>query len=249
MFGSFACTSSETAVQLKFASTWNGAAINCDSAPTSLTDLRFFVSNVKLVDTAGREHALTMSDNPPWQQQDVALIDLEDGNGACLNGSADMTSTLSGTIESNAVIQGLRFTVGVPFELNHANPLLAAAPLDQAAMHWHWRSGYKFMRAGVANATDGFWMHLGSTACAGTVQNITSCAAPNRVDVVLDDFSPLSDVIEVDLSALFAKVDFTDGVPGDCSSGPAEDACMAPFSALALIDGGEKTQSVFRTLQ
>lgn len=249
LFGSVACTSPETAVQLRFASTWDGAPIDCDSAPISLSDLRFFVSNVRLLDTEGREHVLTMSDEPPWQQQHVALIDLENGNGACLNGSADMAATLSGTIESDAVIQGVRFTVGVPFELNHANPLLAEAPLDQAAMHWHWRSGYKFMRAGVASETDGFWMHLGSTACAGTVQNITSCAAPNRVDVALNDFSPRDNIIEVSLSALFTDVDLSDGVASDCSSGPAEDACVAPFSALGLVDADARTLNVFRTLR
>ncbi|MDZ7643630.1 MAG: MbnP family protein [Woeseiaceae bacterium] len=59
----------------------------------------------------------------------------------------------------------LRLTLGVPADLNHGDPLHAPAPLTQTPMHWHWRSGYKFLRAGVTRGADGYWLHLGSTRC------------------------------------------------------------------------------------
>ena len=76
------------------------------------------------------------------------------------------------------------------FDLNHDNPLTAEPPLDDPDMHWHWRSGYKFLRAGIRTATDGFWIHAGSAGCEGTVGNITGCRFPNRIDVFLPDFVP-----------------------------------------------------------
>jgi uncharacterized repeat protein (TIGR04052 family) len=235
-------------VHLEFLPTWDGLPLQCEDTDVQLTDLRFFVSEVSFIDSNGRQHGLAMPADDRWQQEKVALIDLENGASACLNGSNEMNISLSGTVEMTDIV-GLRFTVGVPFDLNHANPLTALAPLDDPAMHWHWRSGYKFLRAGVATAKDSFWIHLGSTGCEGTVQNISACRSPNRVLVEFSDFSPSVDQIEVDLSELFRAIDLNDGVRSDCSSGPAESSCTEPFTALGLVfnngtDGSP--QSVFR---
>jgi uncharacterized repeat protein (TIGR04052 family) len=217
-----------------------------------LTDLRFFVSAITLIDASGIEYDLDVSADEQWQQEGLALIDLENGLAACLNGSEALNASVSGTAPE-ATFTALRFTLGVPFELNHANPLIARPPLDNAAMHWHWRSGYKFLRAGVATDSDSFWIHLGSTGCEGTVQNISGCRYPNRVVVELNDFTPGSDQVEVDLAALFLSVDLDDGKPSDCSSGPAESACVEPFSALGLPLNNNMpgpiigSQNVFRT--
>ncbi|MDH4055899.1 MAG: metallo-mystery pair system four-Cys motif protein [Gammaproteobacteria bacterium] len=246
-----ACSSRHVPVNLEFVATWDGQPLQCSESGVRLTDLRFFISSVTLLDSDGNERALELLADGRWQQAGVALVDLENGAADCVNGSLAMNSRVSG-ITGTDEFSGLRFVVGVPFDLNHANPLTALPPLDDAAMHWHWRSGYKFLRAGVATDGDGFWLHLGSTGCAGTVQNISGCSRPNRVLVELADFSPTTDQIEVDLSALFRDVDLDDGVRSDCSSGPAEVSCAEPFSALGL-EFDEKTtvarppsQSVFR---
>jgi len=185
------------------------------------------------------EYPLFLTADARWQQDSVALIDLENGEGACVNGTQEMHTELTGTAGINE-FDGVRFTIGVPFESNHANPLLAEAPLDDAAMHWHWRSGYKFLRVGVATQSDSFWMHLGSTACEGTVQNITGCRSPNRVTVKLASVSPNTNRINVDLSELFEGVDLDDGIGSNCSSSPAEESCVAPFDALGLPFGGQR---------
>lgn len=243
-----ACSSERVPVRINFDVEWAGNSLACDSSGLALTDLRFYVSDVILVDSTGGEQQLLMTADGKWQQTGITLIDLETGDAACQNGTSPVNTAIVGTADG-ADIVGLRFTVGVPFALNHENPLLAEAPLDDSAMHWHWRSGYKFVRAGVATDNDGFWMHLGSTGCEGTVQNISGCESPNRVNVVLTDFVPDQDRVVVDLSALFSEISFDDGVRSDCSSSPAELTCSRPFEALGLAFDANASlgqQRVFR---
>jgi uncharacterized repeat protein (TIGR04052 family) len=243
LFCCVACPAKQAPVDIEFSATWAGQPLKCSDSAISLTDLRFFVSDVILIATTGQEYPMLLTADERWQQAGVALIDLENGEGACVNGSRDMNTVLSGTAAITEVDR-IQFTIGVPFESNHANPLLAKAPLDDAAMHWHWRSGYKFLRAGVSTLTDSFWMHLGSTGCEGTVQHITGCRFPNRVTVELTKFSPDKNRVVVDLAALFQDVDLDDGVRSNCSSGPAESACTAPFNALGLAFGDQVAPSM-----
>lgn len=244
-----ACSAKQNAVHIPFTATWEGEPVNCKQGPAALSDLRFFVTDLQLLDSTGNFHAVEFVEDDRWQQANVALIDLENGEERCANGTADTHEKIHGTADISD-FSGIRFTLGVPFELNHANPLLAKAPLNDAAMHWHWRSGYKFLRAGVTTENDGTWLHLGSTACKGTVQDVRSCDAPNRVVVELTNFTA-ADRVEVNLSALFAGVDFNDGLRSDCSSGPAEAECMAMFAALGLTFGTEPSSvgSVFQVLR
>jgi uncharacterized repeat protein (TIGR04052 family) len=191
-----------------------------------------------LLGSDGEAVPLKLLEHGHWQQSELTLIDLEDGSGTCLNGTPRMNSKLLGEVPA-ADYRGLSFTVGVPFEKNHADPLAAIAPLDDSSMHWHWRSGYKFLRVGLANASDGFWMHVGSAACEGTTSNITACRHPNRISVFLPDYRP-GDRVRVELDALLRSVDLEDGVASDCSSGLAETSCREPFQVLGLdFDTGE----------
>ncbi len=239
-----ACGEPPMRVQIPFAAVFSGARVDCAGTDdvqlddlqldnVQLTDLRFYVYDVHLMDAAGNVQALNLDDDGPWQQANLALLDLENGNGGCTNGTSDTYRTLTGTV-IDGDYRGLSFTLGVPFDNNHRDPLLAKAPLDDAAMHWHWRGGYKFLRAGIRDANDGFWMHLGSTGCQGTLQNITGCNAPNRVTVELDNFVPGRDLVVIDLGELVTRGELDDGTATDCSSGPAETHCAAAFLALGL---------------
>ncbi len=245
------CSKPYLGVKIPFVATWGGETIGCSDAPVALSDLRFYVSELELVDSGGRPHGLELHANLPWQQSDLALIDLENGQGACANGTGDMFAYVVGGVPPGEY-NGLRFTVGVPFDSNHSNPLTAPAPLDDPAMHWHWRSGYKFIRAGVKTDDDGYWIHVGSSGCEGTVGNISACRFPNRTTVEINKFLPNADTVRVDLKAFFAAVDFDDAQPTDCSSGPAEAACVMPFVALGIdFESGNivQTQRVFSVHQ
>ena len=230
------CSTERQGVKIVFLPAWDGQPIGCETEAPALTDLRFYVSNIELAGLDGNAQPLVLDSQLQWQQQDLALIDLESGRGSCGNGTAETYAYLVGSVPPGDY-RGLRFTVGVPFERNHANPLTAEQPLDDPAMHWHWRSGYKFLRAGIRTETDGFWIHVGSAGCEGTVRNISGCKFPNRVTVELADFVPRENTIAVDLHALMAGTDLEDGEAGDCSSGPPESACVAPFEALGIDFG------------
>lgn len=245
----FACSPQRDAVDITFVPLWQDRQLDCGDSDKSLSDLRFFVSNVQLIDANDGVHPVSLTADERWQQASIALVDLESGDGKCQNGTAARNAAVRGTVEAIEPV-ALRFTLGVPFALNHANPLRATAPLNDAAMHWHWRSGYKFMRAGVTTKNDGTWLHLGSTACEGTVGNIISCSSPNRVQIELSDLHSTSARVAVDLAILFRDVDLQDGVRSDCSSGPAESECGPMFAALGLPFRGVDSDisRVFRLL-
>jgi uncharacterized repeat protein (TIGR04052 family) len=235
-----ACSEPPRQLRIPFIAEFKGAPIACDAGPDAeLTDLRFYVFDAYLTDAAGDVRQLELSTDNDWQQANLALLDLEDDR--CMNGTSRTNSALQGSIAAGDY-RGLSFTLGVPFDENHRDPLLAAAPLDDTAMHWHWRGGYKFLRAGFRTADDGFWIHLGSTGCEGTLQNITGCNAPNRVTVELDDFIPGRDIVVVDLAELVTPSELNDGTASDCSSGPAEETCLAAFAALGLDHNSGKVR-------
>lgn len=235
IFTTSGCSGPEKQLRIPFVTQFDGQEIECapSQAVLSLSDLRFFVSSVRAIRDDGVAVDLVLQPDGQWQQADLALLDFEDGTGACDNGTPATNAVLVGALPGGSY-RGLEFTIGVPFDLNHGDPLLAAAPLDDTAMHWHWRAGYKFMRAGVRTGDDSFWIHLGSTGCEGTVQNITGCRFPNRVQVLLPEFVPGDDIVVVDLAALLRETDLLDTHATDCSSGPAEQSCEAPFRALGL---------------
>lgn len=247
-----ACDRAPVPVEIEFAASFDGRPARCSSPGTAgLTDLRLYVHDVSLLGEDGRPVDAALQPDGAWQSADVAMIDLEDGSGRCVNGTPATNSILRLRADGTATT-GLAFVVGVPFEFNHADPLTAGAPLDDTAMHWHWRSGYKFLRAGVSNADDAYWIHVGSTACDGTTRNITRCRSPNRIAVVLEQFDPASQVVVVDLDALLGGVDLGDGQPSDCASGPDEVACAGPFAALGLRHGDNRPAErpiVFRVEQ
>jgi len=235
-----ACGKASTRVEIPFSANFGQAPISCDgSSSPMLTDLRLYIHDVRLIDVQERAHVVEL-DTTPWQQPKLAFLDLEDGTVHCANGTSDLNHILTGSVEA-AEFHKLEFTLGVPFSQNHGDPLQAETPLGDADMHWHWRGGYKFLRAGLSTVDDGFWMHLGSTGCEGTIQNITGCTAPNRVTVRLDDFN-LGDGVVIDLAELVADGTLDDASPTDCSSGPAEASCAAPFAAIGLShETGEET--------
>ncbi len=233
-----ACSPPQQTVTIEFEARLGDQPIDCETVVDGLTmtDLRFYVDSPALLDPIGaatlRFQDIQLAEQDRWQHGDLALIDLENGKGACRNGTPETNALLIGTVPEGEY-KGISFTVGVPFELNHADPLEAAPPLDDSTMHWHWRSGYKFLRAGFETPNDGFWMHVGSAGCDGTVGNITGCRHENRIMVMMFDYQP-GDRIVFDFQPLIDAVDLEDETPTDCSSGPSEDTCMEPFRRLKL---------------
>jgi uncharacterized repeat protein (TIGR04052 family) len=247
------CSAPQQDVEIPFEIRFGETLLSCTTEVDgiALTDLRFYVHDIRLVTADNDERRLTLVDDPLWQNPEVALLDFESGDGRCTNGTEQINDVIRGRAPPGNYT-GLKFRLGVPEHLNHEDPLRADAPLSYSFMHWHWLTGYKFLRAGVASEDDGFWIHLGSSRCEGRAGTARGCRAGNRPAVVLSPYVPGKDVVELDLQNLVHGIDLEDGTPSDCSSGPAETECQMTLTALGIdFSTGDSVSSpaVFRVGQ
>jgi len=153
-----------------------GQPVALDGHEVVLRDLRLYVHDVQLVGADGVAHDLRLTEDD-WQSAGVALLDFEDG---CHNGTSATNTTLRGHTRAVAPYQGVRFTLGVPAALNHADPLTLDPPLTTMAMHWGWQAGFKFVRFDYRLDGEAARMHLGSTGCVGPMGSVSGCDRANR---------------------------------------------------------------------
>ena len=232
--------------------TFTGLGASADQSLT-IRDARMYVHNVRLVTREGDEVALRL-DEDAFQHDGLAYIDFADSGIAGCEGNPETRLVINGTAPAGDYV-GVRFTMGVPLETNHDDASIAASPLNITDMFWAWQSGYKFLRVDGASVGLPAWrFHLGSTGCEGAdpaAGMVTSCAAPNRVEVSLMDMDPATDTILLDLGALVDSVDLdtqTVDTPPGCMSGATDPDCLGYFEALGLPHGAMAagTQRVFR---
>ncbi len=228
-------------------------------------DFRLYVHDVRLLRADGTEEPFVLDDDGLFQSKGVALLDFEDKSGTCTNGTPDTNTVLKGKAASGPYI-GVRFTLGVPFALNHQDQTKAGSPLNLSALFWSWNAGYKFARLDVRLEPSGgdagpdggagteFVFHLGSTGCVGDAKDggVTSCSNPNRGAVELKGFDPLTKKVLVDYAALVSTSDLAHdkgGMPG-CMSGLTDPECanLLPLAGVDLATGAGKaaTQKLFR---
>jgi len=232
-----ACGPPRQVVEISFTVEYAGDEISCDDTAigVALTDMRLYIHDLSLVDRSGNSVDVELIPDTLWQNEAVALLDFEDGSGSCSNGTEQTNRTVRGRyFSTDAAIDGVNFKIGLPENINHDDPMRAAPPLSYTSMHWQWASGYKFLSAGIETESDGFWMHLGSSRCTGTIGKIEGCKSSNRPAVSLTGFDPDVHIVAIDLAHLFHGIDLTDGTITDCSSGPIEAACVEPFNALRI---------------
>jgi len=236
----------EQTLVIAFEAAFRGAPLGC-ATPTqaggatfALRDLRFFVHDVRLLDESGHEVAAKLVPDGRWQSEAAALLDFEDGTGACDSGTRGTNTHLMLKAPAGAYT-GLRFRLGLPFVENHQNPALAAAPLSVGSMHWGWQGGYKFMR--LEGKLDGAArrIHLGSTGCEGTIGHIQRCARPHRPEITLRPFVSGQSTVVLDVDAL---LDAPRGAGDEgCMSGAEDQACARPFAAVGLsLTSGESVE-------
>jgi uncharacterized repeat protein (TIGR04052 family) len=269
-------------VNIRFAAMAGDEPVACGQAieglgsgntAAQLADFRFFVSEVKLIRRGGKLVPLKLAKDSSYRVTEdgegVTLIDLENGRGSCgEEGTRGMNDVVRGTVP-HGTYTGVRYTIGVPFELNHTDAPASPAPLNSAAMAWSWQSGRKYTKIEVTDpggATGSwkaktFFIHLGAGGCTGnpaTGQTV-SCSNPNRPAVRLKRFNFEKQKIAVDLKALLAGNDITVNqadAPG-CMSSPDDPECGNVFGSLALnwkADGSGNgapsggKQTVFRAI-
>ena len=79
------CAPDDALYEIRFAAGYGDQPLRCaaDEAGPRLRDLRFYVHDVMLLDDAGSAVRLEIVPDGQWQDEQVALIDLEDGTGDC----------------------------------------------------------------------------------------------------------------------------------------------------------------------
>ncbi len=120
--------------------------IGATGATVLPSDFRLYVSDVSLLTADGTAVPLALEQDGRWQYQNVALLDFENKSGPCVNGTEEMRDIVVGTVPAGEYT-GVRFSLGVPFDLNHQDSTIAPSPLNLTAMFWTWQAGYKFFRA------------------------------------------------------------------------------------------------------
>lgn len=240
----------ERPIRLEFEFQVNGRPFECGSTypalgtpPTDFTptDARLYVHGFELLDGSGRAHPLTLTQDSPWQGNDIALLDFEDGCGP--DGTAETNTIVTGTVKGDQ-LTAVRFTLGVPVEENFIDLATAAPPLDVTGMYWTWLSGYKFLKVdGSSPSAEGginpFFLHVGAT-CAGdnpAAPPPMPCAAPNQVTYELE--GELSDGAKIvaDIGDVLATTDLTKNTPGTgpgCMSEPDDPECVTIFSRIGV---------------
>jgi uncharacterized repeat protein (TIGR04052 family) len=164
-----------------------------------------------------------------WQTQNVALLKFHslcqspaEANDKILLDVSDAFLKLS---------TSLRFTLGLPFDINHANPLTQPSPLNDSSMFWSWQNGHKFLRLDLSKngGESRKWSyHLGSVGCeseSAVRPPEKSCAFTNRVEFVLPMVQLDSELdLEVSLADIITKVDI-DEAPNCMFETPDSEPC------------------------
>ena len=243
------------AISIQFDALVDGAQFTCGqtypgigTSSTTITpvDFRFYVHDVALIDTNGSSVPVELIQDGQWQRENLVLLDFENGSGPCANGTAAMNDVVRGTVPAGEYT-GVRFTLGVPEDMNHADQTTATAPLDLTALFWSWNAGYKFLRIDHTSEAqpNGWFVHLGSTGCAPSgdpTVPATSCRNQHRPTITFDAFDFETQRIEADYARLLAGSDLTGNTgPKGCMSFPNDPECTEVMPRLGLDYEGTPT--------
>ena len=227
------CGSGATRAEIRF-------GIDGDAAKARV--LQFYVHEIELIDEHGKPYPFRFTAESPGQNERVVLVDLAG------DPSTPRHTSVRGTVAGEGgEYSGIRFTIGVPFELNHANPLTAPAPLDRGEMFWNWQSGHKFLRADLVRSGREWSFHLGSTGCSSASAlrpPAQPCAQSNEMQIELKG-NPLRDVVRLRLEPLIAAAQAANYVvcTGDYQQDPA---CKDAYATTGLQPGIAQSLWVLR---
>lgn len=211
------------------------ANVGTNKSSIDPVDFRFYVHNLRLIDLEGNQVPVTIPDRELWQAQGVALLDFENDGGSCrFGGDPGLNSVVTGTAPGG-FYKGLRFTLGVPADLNHQDPLSLGAPFQSGGMQWNWLTGFKFLALEFRSGESSGLLHIGSTACKGGGPDPVACSKSNRAEIFLPNFEPGVSRIAADLGVVFANSDLS--VDQICHSDKESCAPMFAQAGVAWESG------------
>jgi len=259
-----ACSKSEQNQVLTFQTRFEQQNLSCDQTVKyndtwlELSQIQLYLSDFSIKSEQGEWQTLTMTTSP-YQTSNVALLGLSCGENKTGKDNWQVTFTDNVNL---ATASGIRFKLGVPFELNHLNPLTQPSPLNVSSMFWGWQTGHKFMRLEMLTKQmttvktseqqqQGNWLfHLGSTGCsAPSVVRAPkqACKYANVVDVELalvQQSNNKQTIVTIDLSRLLSGISLT--AEQSCQSARSDKSCQQLFQRLGLIDNSGAGQQLFK---
>lgn len=187
------------AVQVRFVPAFGSAPlrlgesyVNSAGDTVSFTLLKFYVSGFSLVDTAGGEIPM----------EGLGLVDFSDP-------SVDADGAYTFTVKGEpGKYRGIKFDVGVPFDMNHRDVSTQTEPLGpNSGMYWSWNPGYIFCkvegRVDSMGATRNFLYHIGEDNRRQTIR-LASLSGSNVSEFVVADNDENVFTVVVDYSKFFA---------------------------------------------
>lgn len=228
------------AFALSFAAVANGEHIGCEDTVDGLgpdgadsigiSDLRFYVSNLKLWDASDKEVPVTLDENDfqySSEAGEVALVDLTSNTkGTCAGNAiafAEGTKRTDDSVTGTTLVDSVKrvsFDIGVPQAVMQdviANHTPEGAPSPLAEMQWTWATGYRHfvMNFAVTDAegkTGDGYAHVGSRDCGPAdglaLEDRERCDFVNTPQVSLDAFDLDENVVTLDVPAVLAGLDF-----------------------------------------
>ncbi len=230
-------------------------SLGAEGGVAKLRDLRYFVHDVRLVTADGVEAPLELDQDGVWQLHNLALLDFEDATGACERGTPATHEVVTGKVPPGAYT-GVRFKIGVPFELNHGDPTESPPPLDTSSLYWGWGEGFMFLQVATmttppsGDPDNAYVLALASMGCEGDPRHgeVVSCSLPNRPAIELSDFDHATQAIVLDLPALLEGTKLLS--EHGCASGPDTAQCGPLFARFGIDYAtgavSPATQTVFR---
>ena len=110
-----------------------------------MRDLRFYVHDVELMNSAGDSVPFQLEADNLWQSDRVALLDYTGtSSDLCADrGTEGKRNYIVGTVPADTYTK-IKFKLGVPKDLNHLNGPNQVPPLNESGMWWSWAGGYRF---------------------------------------------------------------------------------------------------------
>ena len=221
--------------EISFVPTFIGRSLTCDSTISHSNDswiytqLQFFISNIYLKDSSGQWQKATL-EKSAFQTADVALI----GENCNLSNEKSKVNWSIKFIETAALINSthIRFTLGLPFTVNHLNPLTQESPLNVPTMFWGWQQGHKFLRLEMSSKSNDWLFHLGSVGCKSASPLRApkqECLYPNRYIFELPIGKEYNHLV-FELSTLLKDITLSNQT--SCQSSPNKQSCQLLFSNL-----------------
>lgn len=219
---------------IEFVPHFNGEVLTCnqnfivDETQWRIEQLQFFISSIEIKEN--NQWHKTKLEKSPYQTESIALLGEYCADITQKNWQLNLTNVSEKATE-------IRFTLGLPFAINHLNPLTQESPLNIPSMFWGWQKGHKFLRLEMASTNDNWLFHLGSVGCKASSPLRApkqECMYPNRYSYQISLSNP-KDKVSFELSSLLNGLKLSSET--SCQSSPVNKHCQQLLKNLAGENG------------